>query len=58
MPFAEAAKLLAVMIGIQVSECTARRCAEAAGAAEVELETEAVARLEREAPAAPAGAAK
>lgn len=58
MPFEEAAKLLAVMLGIQVSECMARRYTEAAGAAQVALETEAVADLEREAPAAPAGPAK
>lgn len=58
MPFVEAAKLVAVMIGIQVSECMARRYTEAAGAAQVALETEAVVRLEREAPAAPAGPAK
>lgn len=58
MPFGEAAKLLAVMIGIHVSECTARRHTEAAGAAQVVLETEAVAHLEQKAPVAPAGPAK
>ena len=58
MPFAEAAKLLAAFSGIEVSEFTARQSTEAAGAAQVALQTEAVAQLEREAPEAPAGAAK
>lgn len=58
MPFAEAAKILAALTGIQVSEFTARMSREAAGAAQVSLQTEAVESWEREAPAAPQGAAK
>lgn len=58
MPFGEAAKLLAALMGIQVSEFTARTSSEAAGAAQVALQTEAVNKLEREAPEASPGAAK
>jgi len=47
-PFAEAAGLLAHFTGTTVSEATARRVTEAAGAAWVQLELAAVARLEAE----------
>jgi hypothetical protein len=46
-PFAEAAGLLAHFTGTTVSEATARRATEAAGAAWVQLELTAVAHLER-----------
>lgn len=58
MPFEHAAELLAVFTRVPVSEFTARQKSEAAGAAQVALQTEAVAQLEREAPPAPPGPAK
>jgi hypothetical protein len=57
MPFAPAAGMLAFFTGVHVSEATARRLTEQAGAVHVDLQTEAVERLEREAPPAPAGPA-
>jgi len=58
-PFAEAAGILAHFTGTTVSEATARRVTEAAGAAWVQLELAAVARLEADprgtAMTAPAG---
>jgi hypothetical protein len=58
MPFEPAARLLEAFTGVGVSEFTARESSEAAGAAQVALQTEAVERLEREAPPAPPGPAK
>ena len=58
MPFAKAAALLQRLRGTSVSRPTAERVTEAAGAAYVAWQTAEVARLEWEAPAAPAGPAK
>jgi hypothetical protein len=58
MPFAKAAALLQRLRGTNVSRPTAERVTEAAGAASVAWQTAEVARLEREAPAVPAGLAK
>jgi len=57
LPFRPAARMLAVFTGVTVSEATARRQTEAAGAAYVALQTAEVDRLEREAPEPPAGPA-
>jgi hypothetical protein len=58
MPFGRAAELLAALTGVQVSADVARQRTEAAGAAQVALQTAAVEQLERAAPPAPAGPAK
>jgi hypothetical protein len=58
MAFAKAAEMLEAFTGVAVTEDYVRQHTEAAGAAQVALQTEAVARLEREAPPAPAGPAK
>ena len=58
MPFAAAAKLTAALLGVAVSEPTVRRVGEAVGAAYVALQSEQTAALERDAPPAPAGAAR
>jgi hypothetical protein len=58
MPFGRAAELLAAFTGVTVSEDVARQRTEAAGAAQVALQTAEVERLEREAPPAPPGPAK
>jgi hypothetical protein len=55
MPFGRAAELLAALTGVCVSDDVARSRTEAAGAAQVALQTAEVERLEREAPAAPPG---
>ena len=57
LPFAPAAQLLAHFTSVSVSEPTVRRRTEEAGAAYVALQTEEAAALERDLPAAPAGAA-
>jgi hypothetical protein len=56
MPFAAAVNTLATLLGVRISQASAVRATEAAGAAYVELQSEEVARLERTAPPAPAGA--
>ncbi|HKE99870.1 MAG TPA: ISKra4 family transposase, partial [Actinomycetes bacterium] len=53
--FAQAARALAYFTGVEVSEPTARRRTEAAGAAAVALHDAEVDRLERERPTPPAG---
>jgi hypothetical protein len=58
MEFDPAATLLAALTGAQVTEATARRQTEAAGAILVAWQEQEVARLERECPPAPAGPAK
>ena len=58
MPFEEAAKMLKVFSGAQVSEFTARQNSLAAGEAYVSEQNEEVERLERETPVAPTGPAK
>ena len=57
LPFAEAAEEIAFFWGVWVSDDTLRRQTEAAGAALVALEDEAVGRLEREFPTPPQGPA-
>jgi len=57
VPFARAAELFARFTGVAVSEATARRLTEAAGAAAVAAAGAEAARLEREAPPAPLGPA-
>src|SRR5205085_5724876 len=57
LPFAQAAEHLAFFWGVRISEATARRHAEAAGAAYVAVQTAEVERLERAAPEPPAGPA-
>ena len=57
MPFAVAAKDLRFFWEVDVSTATVRRHGEAAGAAYVAVQTAAVERLERDAPAPPAGPA-
>ena len=57
LPFQPAAALLGHFSQVPISEATARRRTEQAGAAYVELQTAEVERLERERPAAPAGPA-
>jgi len=56
--FDQAAALLTAFTGVVVTEPTARRQTEAAGAAYVAVQTAEVERLERELPPAPAGPAK
>lgn len=58
MPFEEAAKLFEEFMVIGVSKSLSQRYTEEAGAAYVDLQTEEVKRLERDMPAAPAGADK
>ena len=58
MAFDPAAALLAALTGAQVTEATARRQTEAAGAILAAWQEQEVARLERECPPAPAGPAK
>lgn len=58
MPFRRAAEMLAAFTRVAVSDDVARDRTEAAGAAQVALQTAEVERLEREAPPAPAGPAK
>lgn len=58
MPFEKAAAMLAAFTRVAVNEDYVRRHTEAAGAAQVALQNEEVARLEREAPPAPPGPAK
>src|SRR5512139_1294466 len=58
MPFGAAAKMTAALLGVAVSEPTVRRVGEAVGAAYVALQSEQTAKLERDAPPAPAGAAQ
>ncbi len=55
MPFARAAEMLAALTGVAVSEDLAQGRTEAAGAAQVALQTAEVERLERQAPPAPPG---
>ena len=55
VPFAEAAALLAHFTGVRVGSETVRRLTEAAGAAQVAVETAAVAALERTLPDGPPG---
>ena len=50
VPFAQVAPLVAHFTGVAVSPATVRRLTEAAGAAQVALETQAVAQLERDLP--------
>ena len=57
MPFEQAAEHLAFFWRVRLSEATARRHAEAAGAAYVTVQTAEVERLEREASAPPPGPA-
>jgi len=58
MPFPRAAEMLAAFTRVVVSDDVARDRTEAAGAAQVALQTAEVERLERQAPPAPAGPAK
>ena len=58
MPFTAAAKMTTALLGVAVSEPTARRVGEAVGAAYVARQSEQTAALERDAPPAPAGAAR
>ena len=58
MPFDKAAELFEDFMGIQVSKSVSQRYTEEAGAAYVGMQTEEVEQLEREMPAAPAGADK
>jgi len=58
MPFEKAAELLAAFTRVGVSEFSARQMSEAAGEAQVALQTEEVERLEREAPPGPEGPEK
>ncbi len=53
MPFEAAVEMLATLVGVKVSKASAIRMTEAAGAAYVAIQEEAVAELEREAPPAP-----
>jgi hypothetical protein len=50
VPFAQVAPLVAHFTGVAISPATVRRLTEAAGAAQVTLETQAVAQLERDLP--------
>ncbi len=58
MPFDRAAELFEDFMGIHVSKSVSQRYTEEAGAAYVGMQTEEVEHLEREMPAAPAGADK
>jgi hypothetical protein len=58
MPFARAAQMLQRLLGVSVSEATARRLTEQQGAAYAALQDEEVARIEQELPPAAQGADK
>ena len=58
MPFEKAATMLEAFTQVEVTEAYARQHTEAAGAAQVALQTEAVEQLERETPLAPSGPPK
>jgi len=58
MPFSKASQILKDLLGIQVSKQVGRSCTEKAGAAYVQLQAEAVERLEQQAPKAPEGGEK
>lgn len=58
MPFKQAAQMLGALTGIQVSQATARRQTEAAGAAYEAVQTAEVAQIKRALPSAPKGAAQ
>ncbi len=58
MPFVRAVEMMADMQGIGVSKSVSQRYSEAAGAAYAEMQKEEMERLEKEQPAAPAGAEK
>ena len=58
MPFEKATGLLEAFTHVSVSEFTARQISEVAGAAQVDVQTAEVERLEREAPLAPPGPVK
>ena len=58
MPFAQAAEVLALFTGVQLSPATVRRRTEAAGAVAVALETAEAERILREYPVAPPGPAR
>jgi len=58
MPFEKASKELAFVLKVEVSEATARRYAQAAGAAYATHQQREVARLEQETPLAPQGPEK
>jgi len=58
MPFEKAVELFGDFTGIVVSKGVGRNCAEQAGAAYVEMQTEEAAYLEQKTPPAPAGADK
>jgi hypothetical protein len=55
LPFGQTAQMLAACLGVQVSEATARRCTETAGAAFEAVQTAETQRLVREAAPAPDG---
>src|SRR3712207_5967979 len=55
MPFAQAAEVLALFTGVQLSPATVRRRTEAAGAVAVALETAEAERILREYPVPPPG---
>lgn len=55
LPFEQTAKMLGACLGVQVSEATARRYTEAAGAAFEAVQTAEAQRLEREVPLPPTG---
>ena len=57
MPFGQAVRTLATLLGVQISKASAVRATETAGAAYVALQAAEVVRLEQETPPAPAGAA-
>lgn len=58
IPFGPTAEILQDLLGVQISKAQVRRTTEAAGAAYVAIQSEAVERIEREAPAPPKGADK
>jgi hypothetical protein len=58
LPFGKAAAELSFSLKVTVSEPTARRYTQEAGAAQVDWQTQEVVRLEQEAPPAPPGPAK
>jgi hypothetical protein len=58
IPFGRVVEILKDMLGVQISPAQVRRVTEGAGAAYVEVQTREAERIEREAPAAPAGSEK
>lgn len=58
IPFGPTAEILKDLLGVQISKAQVRRATEAAGAAYVRVQTQAVEQIEREAPLAPKGADK